>query len=311
MMGKAALWSLAAATLCAPLVYYTLLATKSRQTVSQHLPEHAKKQGTPTMGGIIVLIGLIAGCLAIGSKESYAVLLLVGGFGIIGFVDDFVVPRYWEGKRGLGWKQKLIMQILSGVGACWFAGVTDVWQISATTFIILFFSNAYNFADGLDTLAGGIGLIWCLGLAAFIAVSGLAAVPTGAAIMVALGVAFIPFLILNAPPAKVFMGDVGALPIGAVMGWCFAGTFFNFGAYFNTTAAGIAGMIAFSLIMIVELLPVPLQIASVKILKRRMFNFKTPVHHGIQDMGWPETRIAWLFHMVQLGLIVIAIGVAA
>src|SRR5690606_11152830 len=100
MIGKAAIWSLTAATISAPFVYSALLAVKSRQTVSQHLPEHAKKQSTPTMGGIITLIGLIAGCLAIATKEAFALLLLVFGFGIIGFVDDFVVPRYWEGKRG-------------------------------------------------------------------------------------------------------------------------------------------------------------------------------------------------------------------
>jgi len=258
--------SFVASAISAPLVYKLLLRLKSRQTVSQHLPEHAKKQGTPTMGGIIMLIGLLAGAIATWQREMLAPVILVLGYAAIGFVDDFVIPRMDSTKRGLGWMQKLVLQVAFAGLACWVGDMFDMWQIAPAIFCILFFSNAYNFADGLDTLAGGLGLIWCFGL--FLISFNFPGLDTASVLLVALGVAFIPFLVLNAPPAKVFMGvfmgDVGALPIGAIMGWLF----FRVVAFglepsqtiITPTLFPVIGF-AFSFIFILELVPVPLQIA--------------------------------------------------
>lgn len=307
----AALVSLLSSSAAAPIVYRALLAAKSRQTVSQHLPEHAAKQGTPTMGGLIVLIGLAAGMSATWQPVMLPALVIVGVFALVGFLDDFLVPRLWPGTRGLGWAQKLILQLLGTVIplATWQS--LDLVPLAIATFLILFFSNAYNFADGLDSLAGGFGLIWALGMiaisgAAFSQVAGQDALN---AILASLAAGFIPFLWLNAPPARVFMGDVGALPIGALMGWCvslpwLAEEFVWHASPATTIAVGLA---VFG-ILLVELVPVPLQILSVKLRKKRLFAFKTPIHHGLQDAGWPETQIAWRFHLLQIGLTLIALA---
>lgn len=310
--------SLGVSALAAPVLFRLLVAMKSRQTVSAHLKEHAHKQGTPTMGGIIVLIGLLAGMAAVWQPGFLAPLVLILGFGLVGFLDDYLMPRWKPGSRGLSWLPKLGLEIGACLVAAFFMGWTDPAAVGVFVFMVLFLSNAYNFSDGLDTLAGGLGMILAFGLAVFCyfldaatweAFAGMELLVVDPAVpltCLVLGVAFAPFLILNAAPAKVFMGDVGALPIGAVFGWVVSSLMFRGGGeaglVFDAGATVAIGIVL--LVMLVEIVPVPLQIASVKIRKKRLFPFKTPVHHAFQDAGWPETRIAMLFHMVQLGLVV-------
>jgi len=291
------------AAISAPVIYRILVHANSRQTVSEHLPDHAKKQGTPTMGGIIVLIGMLAGIVSVWRPEMLTPLIVVLGFSAIGFVDDFVVPRMMAGKRGLGWRQKLILQIVIVGLAFLSSGMGDWWKIALGIFIILFFSNAYNFADGLDTLSAGIALYWLFGFIAFVGSAWpLAGMEAGLLMSIALALAFLPFLFLNAHPAKIFMGDVGALPIGAFLGWLFVEFLFQAQAAFMPMPIFVVAVVAFSFLMIVELVPVPLQIGWVKLRGKRMFPFKTPVHHSLQDAGWSEGRITWTFHMLQIAL---------
>lgn len=284
--------ALALAALAARPVWLALLKTKSRQTVSIHAPEgHQAKQGTPTMGGLIVLAGLIPTlAFAPGIERRAELLVLAIGFALIGFVDDFVVPRMIKGKRGLGWRQKILMQLaVAGVAAFLHGG--GPLALSTYVFVVLFFSNAYNFSDGLDGLAGGILLMMTLAVVAL----GGASVGLG----LALAGATIPFLMVNAPPAKVFMGDVGSLPIGALVGAA------------AVTMAGERGVLPVALwsgVMIVELVPVPLQILAVKTIKRRIFPY-TPVHHAFERAGWPETRVTAMFVLAQLVLSAAAISV--
>ena len=299
--------SLGVAAVSAPLVYAALLKMNSRQTVSAHVEEHKQKQGTPTMGGISILLGVIAACLTVvPAPERWAVLALTLGFGVIGFTDDYIVPKVWQGKRGLGWKQKLAMQILFSVGALWVTGLRDAAALGLGVFVILFFSNAYNFADGMDGLAGGLGVMLAGGLAVIGFGSGQ---PGVVAAMLALGAAFLPFLVYNRPRAKVFMGDVGALPIGAVIGW----SVLALGWHPETGPNfGMLGALAvLSLVMMIELVPVPLQIASVKLRSgKRLFPFKTPVHHGFQSAGWPERRVVGLFYALQWGCVLGAVALS-
>lgn len=296
-------------------MYRLLLLTKSRQTVSEYLPEHQGKQGTPTMGGLIILVGVVAALIAqlamyplvedseiAQAPTIYVAILLLIGFAFIGFADDFVVPRLIKGKRGLGWKQKIAMQVVfaalgAGLLFRWDLG----WQFWISLVVILFFANAYNFSDGLDGLAGSLLLTLGLGLAALATHSG-ASIDVKV-LIAALMAAVIPFLFLNAPPAMVFMGDVGALPIGACLGLVIAelltrGAMANLA---NGPAVMVLPAIVVSLIMIAELLPVPLQILSVKIRGRRLFT-RTPIHHAFEAKGWPETRIVWAFALTQLVL---------
>lgn len=287
------------ALLAAP-VLRVLIALKSRQTVSQHLPGHQVKSGTPTMGGLIVVLGLTAAILATPALDR-ALLVLVLGFAAIGFLDDFVVPRLWPGKRGLGWKEKLILQFAAAGGWVWLAGAASAGAAVAlgAGFVVLFWANAYNFADGLDGLAAGLGIWIALGVAACAFVIGM---PSLALVALALVAAMVPFAFLNAPPAKVFMGDVGSLPIGALLGALLVGLVVVEPRPLVWIAAGLL-----SLMMAVELVPVPLQILSVKLRKKRLFP-KTPIHHAFEDAGWPETRIVSGFVLAQLVLSAVAAG---
>ncbi|MCW5938804.1 MAG: hypothetical protein KF884_05345 [Fimbriimonadaceae bacterium] len=291
--------ALITAAIVANPVYRWLLKAKSQQNVSQHLPEHAAKQGTPTMGGLIVLIGGAAGMLASGS--SWSVLVLLFGFAVVGFADDFIVPRRSPGSRGLSWIPKLVFQVVVAAIAAFMTIPDPIWS-GITVFLILFYANAYNFADGMDGLAGGLLVIVALGLAGVAFFSGAASQVWP--VILPLAVAAIPFLVLNSPPAKVFMGDVGSLPIGAVIGWCVAECLMRS----QYPVASVAPLTVLSLVLIAELVPVPLQIGWVKLTGKRMFSFKTPIHHGFQAAGWPETKIVALFHLVQASLVVVAVA---
>ncbi len=286
----------------APWILRTLIRLKSQQTISAHVQEHAHKQGTPTMGGLIIIAGFLVSALVVQGQKAIVPILLVALFAIIGFVDDFVVPRMAKGKRGLGWKQKLGMQIL---GTILIARIgTDNWTIiGLVLFFVLFFSNAYNFADGMDALAGTLAILIVIPLAIFSDLSGLRSFTPS--LMAALAGAMIPFLFYNAPPARVFMGDVGSLPIGALIGYTFVeipvrSIHLHWGLY-------VLPLFVLALVLIAELVPVPIQIASVKLRGKRVFP-KTPIHHAFQDAGWPETRVVWMFLLTQTVCSALATG---
>lgn len=311
-------------------IWKLLLLTKSRQTISQYAPEgHQVKQGTPTMGGLIIMVGYIVTVVVslfiagpTGTdyfdrvKPSFLVLAI--GFMLIGFVDDFVVPRVFKGKRGLGWKQKIIMQFglaILGTGLCY--GWKLDFPFAASMFLILFFSNAYNFSDGLDGLAGTLLLGLVLGIGGIALMT--AWMQPIALMVLPLAGAVIPFLYLNAPPAKVFMGDAGSLPIGAILGLAVSCLTFapGWSLVDSVTTLPMAGhspvnaaLIVLSLMMVVELVPVPLQILSVKLRKKKIFPY-TPIHHAFEKAGWPETRVVGMFSLTQLVLSILGITIVA
>lgn len=309
-----------------------LAAMKSKQTVSIHAPEgHQAKQGTPTMGGLIILAGLLGAIPFVKWNSSiFPMVVLIVLFTIIGFVDDFVIPKLMPGKRGLGWKQKIAMQVIAAVVPLAMGGFSSPIELGVGTFVILFFANAYNFSDGLDGLAGTllIGLLLGMFGIAFLGIpsSATPGVPLRMSletpiIFIALG-AVIPFLFWNAPKAKVFMGDVGSLPIGAFLGgfWflCRNDTKFINQFSVSTMGAGSPSSIwpfyaafgVWSLMMVAELVPVPLQIASVKLRKKKLFPY-TPIHHAFEKAGWPETRVVFVFSLLQLIFSMLAISIIA
>jgi len=316
-------------------IYRVLIAMKSRQTVSQYAPEaHQKKQGTPTMGGLIVAIGFLIGSLGFvlasssstqgtNSLRSLGIIGLFVGFTVIGFIDDFVVPRLSK-KRGLEWKEKIVMQFAVAGGCAWIMCGEFSATMLAVVFFILFFSNAYNFSDGLDALAALL-LIGLGGGLLFIAHARDAV--NLEPILAALLGASLPFLYLNKPKAKIFMGDVGSLPIGAVLGLAVSALAFpnDFDFLYARPVIATLGLqpayyrpqpewllyvalFAISGMMIVELVPVPLQILSVKLRKKRLFSF-TPIHHAFERKGWPERKVVGVFCGCQLALTLIAIAV--
>ncbi|MER3496329.1 MAG: hypothetical protein C4320_05720 [Armatimonadota bacterium] len=308
MSQYAVFWvAFAVAAIVARPIYALLLLTKSRQTIDPYAPEtHRTKEGTPTMGGLITVVGLLAGLIAAllaGNPNDRAYLasglLLLLGFGAIGFLDDFIIPRLIKGKRGLGWRQKIVMQFVVAVVALLPTIGFNFVPLGFGVFVILFASNAYNFADGLDGLAGFIGVAYAAGLVGLASNSSQYGVGV---IGFAVAAGLIPFLYLNAHPARVFMGDVGSLPIGALLGWASLGLFRDLRAPTLTPLA----LLALNLLLIVELVPVPIQVLSFKLTGRRIFP-ATPIHHSFENKGWPETRIVPAFAMFQLLLAVLAL----
>lgn len=305
----AALVAFLVSLVSAPLVYRLLLKAQSRQTISEFVPEHATKQGTPTMGGIIVLIGLVASFFFVPVERLLTPLILIVGFAAIGFLDDYIVPRMVKTSRGLGWKQKILMQIVVALAAYLAAGIVAWGALVFLVVVVLFFANAYNFADGMDTLAGGIAVMLALGFAV-VGRLVIVDVQTDAAVLVlmaGLAASSVPFLFLNAPPARLFMGDVGALPIGALLGWAFLEV-----GRPNPTVPYSLHLVAacvMSLLLVVELVPVPLQVLSAKLRKGKRLFPRTPIHHAFQHAGWPETRVVWMFHLVQAVLVAIGVGI--
>jgi phospho-N-acetylmuramoyl-pentapeptide-transferase len=299
---------------------FSWLRSNVKQKIDPYAPEgHQLKKGTPTMGGLIVIAGALCGLIAerlrsapidfkkLGSQDIF--LFLIISFGLIGFVDDFVIPRMIAGKRGLGWKQKFLMEIVFGGVAASIAFPIFSFAWCVFLFLILFYSNAYNFADGLDGLSGSLWLALTVG------VVGLATVgnPNAAAPMIAIAGGIVVFLFYNAPPAKIFMGDVGSLPLGATLGAGVGMLFLNptFESTGSAPAIPFLPLAILSFVMIAELVPVPLQVAYFKLTKGKRIFPATPIHHSFEKKGWPESRVVWAFALFQLLLSVAAISIVA
>ena len=275
---------------------------------------HRKKEGTPTMGGLIFIIPTIVatlGLILIG-KVSYTsnlgiVLLVFLGYACIGFMDDFLSIRKGN-NEGLTAYQKLFMQVLIAIGffyiymrsggqTAWVVGTLHIdlelgWLYGlAILFVLVGASNAVNLTDGLDGLAGGLSAI------AFIAFSlislSVGFEDIGLFTLILVG-SIMGFLIYNTHPAKVFMGDTGSLALGAVMGAIAILT------HRELTLAVVAS------VFIIETLSVIIQTIWVQVFKRKLF-LMTPLHHHFEKLGWLETDIVKLFWVI--GLILAMAGI--
>ncbi len=291
------------------------------QTIREVGPSwHQKKQGTPTMGGLLFLVGMAAAlllavplCCALSDKwpalavfrtngaitRFAAGVLLVFGCAAIGFADDYIKVVK---KRNLGLteRQKLVWQLLvaaSYVASLYlcsegkmhipFAGEVDLgwWYIPLGIFIVVGATNAVNITDGVDGLCGSItviALIPLLVLAGFYGAMGQGLI---AAAMIG-GV--LGFLVWNLHPAKVFMGDLGSLALGGVL--C-AVTF------------GIDRpllLIPVGIVYIAETLSVILQVTYFKLTHGKRLFKMSPIHHHFEMCGWSETFIVTVFSAVTL-----------
>lgn len=281
---------------------------KFGQTVREEGPQsHFSKNGTPTMGGILIILGVIVAALLSGNMNSDMVigLLSIVGFGLIGFVDDFIIIKK---KRNLGLnpKQKIIMQFL-------LAAIISIYQYNTSTqaallqipftdivinvgilyipimiFVIVGTVNAVNLTDGLDGLASGVTLIVSIFFIVFaqmiansVEVSILAAATAGACI---------GFLLFNSYPAKIFMGDTGSMALG--------GAVVAFALLTNSVLLiPIVGGIYF-----LEAVSVIIQVVGYKLTKKRIFKM-APIHHHFEQCGWPETRVVSTFWIVTIVLV--------
>lgn len=297
-----------------PLFIPLLQRMKFGQSIRAEGPEsHMKKTGTPTMGGLVFLIAIIITALAVAAftdllvTELMILLLVLFGYGLIGFLDDFIKVVL---KRNLGLTslQKLIAQIVIAVISFFLLGMidfdtglvipfTDI-AIELSGLYVLFiifwlvgFSNAVNLTDGLDGLVAGTASI------AFAAFGILAIRQDEAAIALFTFIvagALIGFLIFNKYPAKVFMGDTGSLALGGAL------------AMVSILLKQELLLLLIGIVFVIETASVILQVGSFKLRKKRIFKM-SPIHHHFELSGWSEWKVVSVFWMA--GLIAAAVAV--
>ena len=293
-----------------PLLIPVLRRLKFGQTERDDGPEsHLKKQGTPTMGGIAILAAFAIGGIFFikENPDGLVVLLVTLGFGIIGFIDDYIKVVK---KRSLGLTpiQKIVGQfvitglftfyiIKSGIGTDILIPFTKSMTIDLGIIYIPFLFvavigtvNGVNLTDGLDGLASGVTLI----VAVFFMMVAWAA---GSGILPIAGAAagsLLAFLIFNAYPAKVFMGDTGSLALGG----------------FVAATAFILKMPIFIIIVgfiyLIESLSVIIQVGYFKKTGKRIFKM-APIHHHFELCGWSETKVVTVFYIVTAMLCLIGL----
>lgn len=280
---------------------------KFGQSIREEGPKsHMKKQGTPTMGGVIFLFSIIISTMAMSmyytqlSVYSIVLLIVLLGFGMVGFLDDGLKIIF---KRNLGLTsiQKLIAQIVISVVAYLLlkgAGFDNHLSIPYTDiefnlgyFYVIFivfwlvgFSNAVNLTDGLDGLVSGTGAV---AFAAFGIIAYVQNQPDVAIFSFAVTGALLGFLIFNINPAKVFMGDTGSLALGGALGMVSIATHQEL------------LLLLIGLVFVVETASVMLQVGSFKIRKKRIFKM-APIHHHFELSGWSEWRVVITFWLVGI-----------
>ena len=285
--------------LCPILIPY-LVKLKFGQHVRHDGPKnHIQKTGTPTMGGIMIIISFLLAALMFlhGNREGLALVLVTLGFGIIGFLDDFISITK---RRSLGLRayQKLLAQIAITVGFVLYCFTLPgfstyilvpfmphiqlnlgVFYLPFAVLVILGTVNGSNFTDGLDGLNTGVtALIVAFFLFVAWSVNSPILPITGAAVGSLLG-----FLLFNSHPARVFMGDTGSLALGG----------------FVAATALLLGMPLWlgivALVYVIEVLSVIIQVGYFKLTGGKRFFKMAPIHHSFELSGWSETKVVAFF----------------
>ncbi len=326
-----ALTALVISFIIGPVMIRKLTRKKIGQSIREEGPEsHYEKAGTPTMGGALILVAIAISTLLWADLENryiWVVLIVTLGHGIIGFVDDY--RKVMEGNSdGLSAKAKIFWQSVIALGAAIFLYMTA--QVPAETqYIVPFFkdviidmgwayiivtylvivgsSNAVNLTDGLDGLAIMPTVMVGAALGIFAYLSGnfkfaeylaIPFLPESGELIVfcaALVGAGLGFLWFNAYPAMVFMGDVGALALGAALG---------------ILAVLVRQEIVLMImggVFVVETISVIIQVASFKMRGKRVF-LMAPIHHHYELKGWPEPRIIVRFWIITFILVLIGLA---
>lgn len=325
------LTALAIALLIGPLVIRQLVDRQIGQSVRSDGPQsHLSKKGTPTMGGALILLAIFVSTLLwadLSNVYVWVVLAVTFVFGAVGWVDDYrkVIEK---NSRGLPARWKYFWQTIGGFGAAiflyWYSKSPIDTQlyipffknavlqlgpffILFAYFVIVGASNAVNLTDGLDGLAimptvmvgGALGVITYLTgnakfahylLIPYVQGSGELLIFCGAIVGAGLG-----FLWFNTYPAMVFMGDVGALALGAALG---------------TVAVICRHEIVFFImggVFVMETVSVILQVASFKLTGKRIFKM-APIHHHFELKGWPEPRVIVRFWIITVMLVLFGIA---
>lgn len=292
----------AISALLGPVVIPFLRKLKVGQTERKELESHLKKNGTPTMGGIMILASIIITSLFYVKDypKIIPILFMTVGFGVIGFLDDYlkVVLRRSDGL--LAWQKMILQIIVTGVFAVYmvkYSGValTMLIPFSGGKYLdlgwlaipVLFFAvvgtvNGTNFTDGLDGLASSVTIM----VATFFSVVAIGTNAGIAPITCAVVGALLGFLLFNVYPASVFMGDTGSLALGGFV----AAT-----AYMLQMPLFI---LLVGLIYLVEVLSVIIQVSFFKITHGKRIFKMAPIHHHFELSGWSETRVVAVFSII-------------
>ena len=307
--------SFAIGTLLAPVVIPFLRRLKVGQTERKEgVQSHLKKAGTPTMGGIMILAAfIVSSVIFMGSyRRIIPVIILSVGFGIIGFIDDYL-KVVLKRSDGLMPKQKMAGQIVVTLIFLVYAWLRDPecldWRIpftggytltgfgfrvfaSIVSFVIIIGTvNGVNFTDGLDGLAASVtsvvAVFFCY--ASMVSHGGIEPVCAAAA------GALLGFLLFNVHPAKVFMGDTGSLALGG----------FVAGAAYALRMPVFIAIVG--LIYLVEVLSVIIQVTYFKKTGGKRIFRMAPIHHHFELGGWSETRIVAVFTIITILLCLAAL----
>ena len=303
--------SFAISALLGPIVIPFLRRLKVGQTERKELESHLKKNGTPTMGGLMILASIII--TSVFYVKDYPkivpILFMTVGFGVIGFLDDYlkVVLRRSDGL--LAWQKMLCQIVVTTVFAVYMGCYSDVpltmlipfsggkyLDLGWGAFPVLYLAvigtvNGTNFTDGLDGLASSVTIM----AATFFSVVAIGTNAGIAPITCAVVGALLGFLLFNVYPASVFMGDTGSLALGG----------------FVVSAAYMMQMPLFivivGLIYLVEVLSVIIQVTYFKKTGGKRIFRMAPIHHHFELGGWSETRVVAVFSITTAILCMIAL----
>jgi phospho-N-acetylmuramoyl-pentapeptide-transferase len=310
-----------------PWVIRKLKELQVKQYIREDGPKnHREKEGTPTMGGALILFSIGVAVLLWADLTNFFIwvaLLVLVGFGAIGFIDDYLKLTR-RNSKGLSMKQKLLLQVLVALGASLLLYIHPTFRstlafpfikglmpdlgalyIILVIFVIVGTSNAVNLTDGLDGLATGPVLISAgtfmvlaylagnVKIASYLQIpyvsgSGELTIFCGALVGAAMG-----FLWYNTYPAQVFMGDTGSVSLGAALGVVAVMTKQEF------LLAIVGGL------FVVETLSVIFQVASYKLRKKRIFRM-APIHHHFELLGWAEPKVIVRFWIITICLALLA-----
>tara|TARA_R110000787_G_scaffold116082_2_gene226167 strand:+ start:5514 stop:6596 length:1083 start_codon:yes stop_codon:yes gene_type:complete len=326
-----ALTALSISLVLGPVVIRRLNELQIGQSVRSDGPQsHFSKSGTPTMGGALILLSIVVSTLLwsdLTSRYVWTVLMVTLAFGAVGWVDDYrkVVAK---NSRGLPARWKYLWQSVAGIGAATFLFVTAgsdaetqfivpffksvAWQMGGlyivlTYFVIVGASNAVNLTDGLDGLAimptvlvgAALGVIAYLAgnveFASYLHIPYIRGAGELVVFCAALGGAGLGFLWFNTYPAQIFMGDVGALALGAALG---------------VIAVIVRHEIVLFImggIFVLETVSVIMQVASFKLTGKRIFRM-APIHHHFELKGWPEPRVIVRFWIITVMLVMFGLA---
>jgi phospho-N-acetylmuramoyl-pentapeptide-transferase len=326
----AALTALGLSLWWGPAVIRKLAQFKGQPIRSEGPKTHFSKAGTPTMGGALILMTVIVSVLLWGDLRNryvWVVLAVLLAFGAIGWYDDWIkIVR--RDPNGLASRWKYAMQSLFGLAAGVFLFMTADTQAATTFFVpllkdvaiplgVLFvgvayfwivgFSNAVNLTDGLDGLAILPTVLVACALGVFAYASGnvvfseylqIPQIPGAGELVIicaAIAGAGLGFLWFNTYPAMVFMGDIGALALGAALG----------------TMAVIVRqelvLVVMGGVFVIETLSVMIQVASFKLTGKRVFRM-APIHHHFELKGWPEPRVIVRFWIISVVLVLVGLA---